>query len=103
MVAVGICHLCTRDSAATTGPWPRRGRPGEQAPELYTSMGALAELIEAACRTGQTRLAAGALTGLPEATSVGQTDRGRESTPAAGPCSATARTPRPVIARQSVG
>jgi DNA-binding CsgD family transcriptional regulator len=49
----------------------------EQAPELYTSMWALAELIEAASRTGQRRLAADALTGLSEATSVGQTDWGQ--------------------------
>jgi DNA-binding CsgD family transcriptional regulator len=49
----------------------------EQAPELYTSMWARAELIEAASRTGQTRLAADALTGLSEATSIGQTDWGQ--------------------------
>jgi DNA-binding CsgD family transcriptional regulator len=49
----------------------------EQAPELYTSMWARAELIEAASRTGQTRLAADALTGLAEATSIGQTDWGQ--------------------------
>jgi DNA-binding CsgD family transcriptional regulator len=46
----------------------------EQAPELYVSMWALPELIEAASRTGQTRLAAGALGRLAEATSIGQTD-----------------------------
>jgi DNA-binding CsgD family transcriptional regulator len=49
----------------------------EQAPELYVSMWALAELIEAASRTGQTRLAAGALGRLAEATSIGQTDWGQ--------------------------
>jgi DNA-binding CsgD family transcriptional regulator/tetratricopeptide (TPR) repeat protein len=49
----------------------------EQAPELFTSMWALAELIEAASRTGQTRLAADALGRLAEATSVGQTDWGQ--------------------------
>jgi DNA-binding CsgD family transcriptional regulator len=49
----------------------------EQAPELYTSMWALPELIEAASRTGQTRLAAGALGRLAEATSIGQTDWGQ--------------------------
>jgi DNA-binding CsgD family transcriptional regulator len=48
----------------------------EQAPELYTSMWALPELIEAASRTGQTRLAADALTRLAEATGIGQTDWG---------------------------
>ena len=49
----------------------------EQAPELFTSMWALVELIEAASRTGQTRLAADALGGLAEATNVGQTDWGQ--------------------------
>jgi len=49
----------------------------EQAPELFTSMWALPELIEAASRTGQTRLAADALGRLAEATSVGQTDWGQ--------------------------
>jgi DNA-binding CsgD family transcriptional regulator len=46
----------------------------EQAPELFVSVWALVELIEAASRTGQARLAAGALERLAEATSVGQTD-----------------------------
>ena len=45
-----------------------------QAPELYVSMWALPELIEAATRTAQNRLAADALGRLAEATSVGQTD-----------------------------
>jgi DNA-binding CsgD family transcriptional regulator len=49
----------------------------EQAPEMQVSMWALAELIEAACRTGQTRLAADALGRLAEATSIGQTDWGQ--------------------------
>jgi DNA-binding CsgD family transcriptional regulator len=49
----------------------------EQAPELYTSMWALPELIEAASRTGQTRLAEDALGRLAEATSIGQTDWGQ--------------------------
>jgi DNA-binding CsgD family transcriptional regulator/tetratricopeptide (TPR) repeat protein len=49
----------------------------EQAPELFTSMWALVELIEAASRTGQTRLAADALGRLAEATNVGQTDWGQ--------------------------
>jgi len=49
----------------------------EQAPELYTSMWALPELIEAASRTGQTRLAADALGRLAEVTSIGQTDWGQ--------------------------
>jgi len=49
----------------------------EQAPELFTSMWALPELIEAASKTGQTRLAADALGQLAEATSIGQTDWGQ--------------------------
>ena len=49
----------------------------EQAPELYISMWALPELIEAASRSGQTALAADALGRLAEATSVGQTDWGQ--------------------------
>ena len=49
----------------------------EQAPELFISLWALAELIEAASRTGQTRLAADALGRLAEATSVGLTDWGQ--------------------------
>jgi DNA-binding CsgD family transcriptional regulator len=48
----------------------------EQAPELFESGWALAELIEAASRTGQRKLAADALTRLAEATSVGRTDWG---------------------------
>jgi len=49
----------------------------DQAPELYMSMWALPELIEAASRTGQRRLAADALGRLAEATSTGQTDWGQ--------------------------
>ncbi|HWG61161.1 MAG TPA: helix-turn-helix transcriptional regulator, partial [Streptosporangiaceae bacterium] len=49
----------------------------EQAPELYISMWALPELIEAASRTGQTGLAADALGRLAEATGTGQTDWGQ--------------------------
>ena len=48
----------------------------EQAPELWVSMWALPELIEAASRTGQTQLAADALERLAEATSIGQTNWG---------------------------
>jgi DNA-binding CsgD family transcriptional regulator len=48
----------------------------EQAPELNISMYALPELIEAASRSGQTALAAGALGRLAEATSTGRTDWG---------------------------
>jgi len=49
----------------------------EQAAELHTPMWALPELIEAASRTGQTRLAIEALSRLAEATSIGQTDWGQ--------------------------
>jgi DNA-binding CsgD family transcriptional regulator len=49
----------------------------DEVPELYSSMWTLPELIEAASRTGQTGLAAGALGRLTEATSVGQTDWGQ--------------------------
>src|SRR6516164_2430938 len=49
----------------------------EQAAELHTPMWALTELIEAASRTGQTRLAADALGRLAEVTSIGQTDWGQ--------------------------
>jgi len=48
----------------------------EEQPELYVSMWALPELIEAASRTGRTRVAADALERLAEATSVGGTDWG---------------------------
>ena len=48
----------------------------EQAPELYISMWALADLIEAASRTGQSGLAADALGQLAEATGTGQSDWG---------------------------
>ena len=48
----------------------------EQPPELIISMWALPELIEAASRSGQTALAAGALGRLAEATSTGQSDWG---------------------------
>jgi DNA-binding CsgD family transcriptional regulator len=49
----------------------------EQVPELYISTWALPELIEAASRTGQTRLAADALARLAEAINVGETDWGQ--------------------------
>jgi DNA-binding CsgD family transcriptional regulator len=49
----------------------------EETPELYLSMWSLVELIEAASRTGQTRLAADAFGRLAEATSIGQTDWGQ--------------------------
>jgi DNA-binding CsgD family transcriptional regulator len=48
----------------------------EQAPELWTSAWALAEVIEAATRTGETGVAEEALESLAEATSVGENDWG---------------------------
>ena len=48
-----------------------------QAPELFISVWALAELIEAASRTGQSGLAADALGRLAEATGTGQSDWGQ--------------------------
>jgi DNA-binding CsgD family transcriptional regulator len=48
-----------------------------EAPELYSSTWALPELIEAASRSGQTRLAADALGRLAEATRVSQSDWGQ--------------------------
>jgi DNA-binding CsgD family transcriptional regulator/tetratricopeptide (TPR) repeat protein len=52
-------------------------KAAEEEPELASSMGALPELIEAASRTGQTQLAAGALGRLADMASIGQTDWGR--------------------------
>ncbi|MGH3294699.1 MAG: helix-turn-helix transcriptional regulator, partial [Trebonia sp.] len=49
----------------------------EQAPDLIVAMWVLPELIEAASRTGQARLAADALGRLAEATSIGETDWGQ--------------------------
>ena len=48
----------------------------EQAPELFGSVWALPELVEAGTRTGNTRLAVEALERLTEATSAGATDWG---------------------------
>jgi DNA-binding CsgD family transcriptional regulator len=49
-------------------------RAADEKPMLHASMLALPELIEAASRTGQTPLAAAALSQLAEVTSVSQTD-----------------------------
>jgi DNA-binding CsgD family transcriptional regulator len=49
---------------------------GEEAPELLVAGWAFAELIEAASRTGETRLAGEALEQLVEATGVGDSDWG---------------------------
>jgi DNA-binding CsgD family transcriptional regulator len=51
-------------------------RASEQAPELYVAAWALSELIEAATRTGRTRLAVEALARLADATSGAATDWG---------------------------
>ena len=48
----------------------------EDTPELWVSAWAIPELIEAATRTGQTRLAVEALESLAEATDAGRTDWG---------------------------
>jgi DNA-binding CsgD family transcriptional regulator len=55
---------------------PEARQASEQAPEFYIAAWALPELIEAAGRTGQARVAADALERLAAATSVGQTDWG---------------------------
>jgi DNA-binding CsgD family transcriptional regulator len=49
-------------------------RTSEEAPELYVSAWALPEFIEAAVRTGKTRLADGALERLAEAVSIADSD-----------------------------
>jgi DNA-binding CsgD family transcriptional regulator len=49
-------------------------RASEEAPELYVSAWALVELIEAAVRTGKTRLAGGALDRLAGAVSITESD-----------------------------
>jgi len=49
-------------------------RASDHAPELYVSMWALPELIEAAVRTGETRLAADAFERLDQAARVADTD-----------------------------
>ena len=51
-------------------------RASDEAPELWVSGWALPELIEAAARTGKTRLAGEALERLAEAASVGDSDWG---------------------------
>jgi DNA-binding CsgD family transcriptional regulator len=51
-------------------------RASEQAPELWTSAWVLAEVVEAATRTGETGVAGEALESLAEATSVGENDWG---------------------------
>ena len=55
---------------------PEAQQASEEAPELFVSGWALPELIEAAARTGNNRLAAEALERLVEATSAGESDWG---------------------------
>ena len=68
--------FCTTVLAATSRPWSEAQQASEEAPELCLSAWALPELIEAAARTGQTRLAGETLERLAEATSVGGSDWG---------------------------
>jgi DNA-binding CsgD family transcriptional regulator len=72
-ISAVLCNGLGRYEAARV----QAQQAAEQAPELYVSMWVLPELIEAATRTGQTRLAADALGRLAEATSIGQTDWGQ--------------------------
>ena len=55
---------------------PEAQRASEEAPELWTSGWAHSEVIEAATRTAETRVAAEALERLVEATSIGDSDWG---------------------------
>jgi DNA-binding CsgD family transcriptional regulator len=73
LVSAVLCNGLGRYETAVA----QAQQASEQAPELYVSMWALPELIEAASRTGQRRLAADALSRLAEATSIGQTDWGQ--------------------------
>ena len=73
LVSAVLCNGLGRYETAVA----QAQRASEQAPELYVSMWALPELIEAASRTGQRRLAADALGRLAESTSIGQTDWGQ--------------------------
>ena len=57
-------------------PCQRPKQAVEDTPELWVSAWALPELIEAATRAGETRLAVEALEPLAEATSAGGTDWG---------------------------
>jgi DNA-binding CsgD family transcriptional regulator len=79
-VGIQFCQLVSGILYNSLGRYDRAleeaRQASEQAPGLYISAFALPELIEAASRTGQTKLAADALDRLAEATSVGQTDWG---------------------------
>jgi ATP/maltotriose-dependent transcriptional regulator MalT len=55
---------------------PYAQRASEEAPELFFSMWALPELVEAALRSGKAKLAAEAVERLTEATAPGNTDWG---------------------------
>ena len=80
-IAVAYAHWAAAIMANGLGRYDDALASARQASEdtstLYISMWALAELIEAASRTGQTALAADALGRLAEATGTGQTDWGQ--------------------------
>ena len=77
--AVQVSHWAAAVLSNGLGRYETALAEAQQATETASlvSMWALPELVEAASRTGQTRLAAGALTRLAEATSIGQTDWGQ--------------------------
>ena len=80
-IAVAYAHWAAAILANGLGRYDDALASARQASEdtstLYISMWALPELIEAASRTGQRRLAADALGRLAEATGTGQTDWGQ--------------------------
>ena len=80
VVAVQWCQLVSAVLYSSLGRYEEAlaeaQRASEEAPELYVSAWALPELIEAATRTGNTRLAVEALERLADATSAGESDWG---------------------------
>jgi DNA-binding CsgD family transcriptional regulator/Flp pilus assembly protein TadD len=79
-VGIQVCHWVSAILYNALGRYEDALSEAEQAvkdtPELWVSAWALPELIEAATRAGQTRLAVAALDPLAEATSAGRTDWG---------------------------
>jgi DNA-binding CsgD family transcriptional regulator len=78
-VGIKWCQLVSGTLYNGLGRYEKALEEARQASEqgrLYVSVWALPELIEAASRTGQTQVAAGALDRLAEATSISQTDWG---------------------------
>jgi len=77
-VGIQLCQLVSAILYNGLGRYeqalPEARQASEQAPELFVSAWVLPELIEAASRTGQTRVAAAALDRLAAATSISQTD-----------------------------